>query len=274
MSVVYQLSHWIRSLLVSIDRYVIIPLSQWIIKQVSRRTRARIRALHMLPEGIPEWKDKTLEDFRCWIDALPEEPPTMDTISPEACDLYTLLAEFSALRQEIKLQSRQQRKSITAFTTFMDTCESMIASFKDSADPYQHHMRDLRELENRIRQNVEKDTVRHFLDVRDALLRGRAAAREATPSFSFFRKKKDPANSISEGYEMAIRRFDRALAAVNVYPVETLSQPFDPVTMKAVDTRKIPGIRKGIVVEEQLGGFMIKNEVLRTAEVVVSQSTD
>jgi molecular chaperone GrpE (heat shock protein) len=275
MSVLHKIYQWIRSIFIAIDRHIIIPFSQWIIKRLSRRTRARIRALHMLPEGMPEWKDKTLEDFRCWLDTLPEGPPSNDTVSPEACDLYTLLAEFSALRQEIKLQNRQQSKSIKTFTTFMDSYEGIVASFKEPADQYRQRMQDIRELENSIRQTVEKNTVRHFLDVRDALLRGRTAARAANhQTSSFFRKKTNHMHGIIEGYNMAIRRFDRALAAMDVYPVETLQRPFDPVTMKAVDTREEPGIENGIVIEEQLGGFTMHDEVLRTAEVVVSQSKD
>ncbi len=271
MSLIYKIYQWFLSVLVKFDRYVIIPSSQWLIRQLSKRTRDRIRAYQMLPEGMPDWKDKALENFSLWMEALPNGPPTAEATAPAACDLYTLLAEFSALRQEIKIQNRQQNKSIKTFNSFMDSYEGTISVFKETADEYRTRSHDMATLENNIRQTAVKATVQHFLDVRDALRRGLEAARSAGTGNPLFRRKKDRMTGVIEGYEMAIRRFDRALAAAHVYPVEVLHKPFDPATMKAVETREVPDKAQGIVIEEHLGGFMMNNDILRTAEVVVSQ---
>lgn len=256
---------------VRIDMYIIIPFSQWIITRLSRRTRTRLRAYRQLTgEDTSGWKDRTLEDFRDWIEGLPDMP-SPEAEAPEACDLFTLLAEFSALRQEIRLQSRQQSKSAKRFDAFVGSYRETTDLLKNITDEYRQKNQDIASLESDIRKDVERNTAKYFLDVRDALRRGLQAARTAEDTAWFRRKKTDRINGMIEGYEMTLRRFDRALAAVNVFPIEAMHQPFNPATMKAVETREASDVEKGIVIEEQLGGFMIDNEILRTAEVVVSK---
>ena len=48
------------------------------------------------------WKQKALVDFKNWLDDLPDTQPVAEDPHMDACDLYTLLSEFSALRQEIR----------------------------------------------------------------------------------------------------------------------------------------------------------------------------
>ena len=127
------------------------------------------------------------------------------------------------------------------------------------------------ELEENIRKSCEKRTVLPFLEVRDALARGLGASKTIAASKSFFRPAPKGIESVAEGYEMALRRMDRAMASVNIIPVETVGNRFDPKTMKAVDKKGVSGMEKGMVVEELLTGFVRGQEVLRTAEVVVSE---
>ena len=77
--------------------------------------------------------------------------------------------------------------------------------------------------------------------------------------------------SVIEGYDMAVRRFDRALAAVGIHPVNARGKPFDPATMRAVDTCSRTDMEKGLVAAEPFCGFVRGEEVIRTAEVVVNQ---
>jgi molecular chaperone GrpE (heat shock protein) len=77
--------------------------------------------------------------------------------------------------------------------------------------------------------------------------------------------------SVSEGYEMAIRRFDKLLADVNVFPVEAVGKPFDSRTMRAIDKRSEPDQEKGVVLEELVGGFVSGDDVIRISEVIVNE---
>ena len=58
-----------------------------------------------------DWKRQALEDFRRWLDAVGDEPPEPEEPDPADCDLRDLFAEFSALRQEIRLQNREQARA-------------------------------------------------------------------------------------------------------------------------------------------------------------------
>ena len=267
----FSILKWIRRCLTEIDKQVIIPFSQWLAVRLSRRARAKSRAYQMLPDGIPDWKDKAREDFSVWLGALPDVPPAGEATTMDSCDLYTLLAEFSALRQEIKIQSKEQAKSIKTLSAFIDSYQKTSDLFEEAAALFQKRTNNLADLERRIRQDTEKRAITPFLDVRDTLVRGHRAAQAVAASKSILRSSPKGIGGIVEGYEMALRRFDRALALANIYPVNTLHQPFDSGTMKAVNTRSVPGLEKGIVIEEQLGGFVMEDEVLRTAEVVVSK---
>lgn len=258
------------------------------IRQTPRSLRPSETAF---PEGS-EWKEKALADFRTWLEALPETPPPAEDPGPESVDLLTLLSEFTALRQEVRLQNREQNKGVLALNRFIEDFQKTEATLGSLGDKNRRMAEaitalagEFEKVEDRIRnvvenrgddacqiqwkQDIEKTAVRPFLDVRDALVRGLKAARDASGHGGFFRATPKNIEGVIEGYSMAIRRFDRALAAVGIRPVEAVGKPFDPKIMRAVDTRPGPVEKKGTVVEEQLGGFVRGDEVIRTAEVVV-----
>lgn len=223
----------------------------------------RIRKYHR----IVDWKETVLDDFSAWLAELPGKPGA-ETADADAagtlasCDLFTVLSEFTALRQEIRIQSREHGKTLSTLTGFIDT-------YRETADLFRERTKSLADLEVNIRKSSEKRAILPFLEVRDALVRGLSATHAVSASKSFFRPAPKGIEGVAEGYEMALRRMDRALAFVHVVPVESVGRPFDPKTMKAVDSRSAGGMEKGTVVEELLTGFLRDEEVLRTAEVVV-----
>lgn len=233
-----------------------------------------------------------MADFRSWLEALPETPPPAEDPGPDTADLLMLLSEFTALRQEVRLQNRERNKGVLALNRFLEDFQKTEATLDSLGDKNRRMAEaisalagEFEKLEDRIRnavekrgddvrrtpwkQDIEKRAVRPFLDVRDALVRGMKAAREAPGSGGFFRASPKNLEGVIEGYAMALRRFDRALEAVGIRPVKAVGKPFDPKIMRAVDTRPGPEEKKGIVMEEQLGGFVRGDEVIRTAEVVV-----
>jgi molecular chaperone GrpE (heat shock protein) len=215
--------------------------------------------------GQPEWKQKALADFSDWIKTLPDHPPAPEAATADACDLYTLLSEFSALRQEIKMQNREQHRSIQTFT-------EMAESFQKSMHLFEKSVTGIDQLSENILANTEKKAVLPFLDVRDALVRGHRASRAAVEKKRWYRPGLRGIEAVAEGYEMAIRRFDRALSYAGITPVSTIDQPFDPKTMKAIGKQTNPEKAAGIVLEEQAGGFVKDSEVIRTAEVIVNDA--
>jgi len=217
---------------------------KWNVHFFSKKLGQRIEG----GDSLTDWKQMAMKDFRFWLEDLPDDSPAGEDAMMDSCDLYTLLSEFSGLRQEIKLQNRVEG------------------------------------LEERIRQSSEKRAVMPFLDVRDSLIRGQNAClylaeaiRELSKSKGFFRSVPkgideiiEGIDGIVEGYEMAVRRFDSALELVDIRPVDAVGQAFDAKTMKAVGRRPVPDMEEGMVIEEHLSGFIREDEVVRTAEVVVA----
>ena len=241
---------------------VLLPLMKW----TSILLSARIKAYEPDTAEVPasKWKEKVMEDFKAWMTELPEEMPIDQKVDMDSCDLYTLLMEFTALRQEIKFQNREQNNTLRIQQSFIDSLKETLKLLKNRTSK-------LETLEERIRLASEKKAVLPFLDIRDGLIRGLKAAKTAAATRRLFVRPPQGIEGIVEGYEMALRRFDRALNYVGITPVTALGRPFDPATMRAVGQGNDPQKETGIVIEEQVGGFVRQDEVIRTAEVIVNK---
>ena len=121
-----------------------------------------------------------------------------------------------------------------------------------------------------------------MLDLRDALARGREAARrlrkagkkagrKKTLPRKPFRRLQPAIAGVVDGYELALRRCDRTLARFGVHGVPALGLRFDARTMHAVETRRVTDHEDGVVVDEFVSGFVRDGEVLRLAEVAVNR---
>jgi molecular chaperone GrpE len=212
-----------------------------------------------------EWKQEALSDFSQWLENMPENNSVDDRVEMDGCDLYTMLTEFVALRQEIKLQTREQHKTLKIQ-------ESLINDHRQIVTLYQGRIEKIDRLEATVRHSTEKRTVMPFLDIRDALMRGLAAAQIASGARSVFRRPVRGIQGVVEGYQLALRRFDRALAAIDIQTILTVGKSFDPTCMRAVDRRKVSEKSPGTVLEEYVCGFIRGDEVIRPAEVVVNES--
>ncbi len=256
-----RLKYFIKWFFRRIDEEILLPLLTWFWKLLSRKVAPQSQALKM---GHAGWKTETLEDFRQWLAEIPDTKPPSESATPDSCDLFTLLSEFSALRQEIRLQNRHLTKSKT-------TMDDVLPILQDSAQLFKAKSHQLDLMHEKIRLSCEKKTVTHFFDVRDALVRGKSALKKIVENKTFLRPLPKGIDGALEGYEMAIRRMDKALLALNVQPIETVGRPFDPKTMKAIDKKKQSGVDTGIVIEEVSGGFIRGDEILKTAHVIVAQ---
>lgn len=106
------------------------------------------------------WKEKALADFKSWLDDLPAEKPDPKAnasagLPMDACDLYTLLTEFTALRQEIRLQNREQNNAIRVHADLVDNTMEYATLFKERT-------RDMEALEERIRIACETRSAEYF----------------------------------------------------------------------------------------------------------------
>lgn len=211
-----------------------------------------------------DWKAGIKEDFESWLmdleePVIPENPDHVDRM-----DLFTLLGEFASLRKEIRLQSREQAKNIQGlkdFNGFVDKTGRLLNLMDEKISH-------LDAMEMGIQERAEEKTLKLFLDLRNSLKRGVESAQKSLKTPFFWRRKK--INSLVQGYSIALNKFDRALAILNTFPIVTEGEKFDPETMRAVERVVVKGMDPGIVRTEVVCGFIRKERVLLSAQVIVT----
>ena len=233
-------------------------------------------------EGGGDWKQQALAEFKQWLDELAVAPPEAEQEPDQGaapCDLRDLFAELAALRQEVRLQNREQSRAGRELA-------SAAARYDEANRVVEARDQELAAFEDRVARAAENRCLLPVLDLRDALVRGRdAAARLRKAGNKDNKGRKGPRKGarkllrrmqpgiagVIEGYELAIRRCDRMLAQFGVHAVPTVGARFDARTMHAVDTRRVKQQAEGVVVEEYIGGFVRDGAVLRLAEVAVNR---
>lgn len=209
-----------------------------------------------------DWRHEVLNDFASWLKEIDEaeyNPPAL-TLSG---DFHQALTELAAFRQEVKRQSREQSKMSEEMARLGGLYREALDSLVLKAD-------NLAALQQDVRHETEKSVFLLFADMRDALQRGADEMRTAVQQQSLFRRLPPAWQAVREGYEIALNRFDRAMAQLGIRRVVAAGEPFDPRCMVAIATRRLPEVNAGTVVEEAMSGYLRGDEVLRAAQVVVA----
>lgn len=207
-------------------------------------------------------RERLLARFSAYLETVEAEPSETAVDSP---DLYTLLAELSALKGEVKIESRQVKAALDQFGALFDTLRADNARLADD-------LARQREREVLQRRDAERDLLLDLLDLRDRLQAGHEQARRYRPGWLARRGGAARfVGDLAQGMALTLRRLDEVLSRRGVRPVECLGQPFDPQTMHASGTRHDPGREPGRVLEELRQGFLQQGRLLRAAEVIVNK---
>ncbi len=78
------------------------------------------------------------------------------------------------------------------------------------------------------------------------------------------------AEQLRTGVELIAKQMDEVLRALNVTPVETVGQPFDPRVHEALESVERPDLPDHQVIDEIRRGYRIKERLLRPALVRIS----
>lgn len=206
-------------------------------------------------------KEDLIARFRAYLE---RDAETQDT-DPAQPDLYTLLAELAALKNEVKLEARQVKTALDQFREVFET-------LRQTNDRLEQESVRLREREGLARQETERELLLEVLDIYDRLQAGRDQARRFVPSWLARRSGADAfIQSLADGQDLTLRRIEDILNRRGVYGLETRGQPFDPRTMQATGSGWDPELAEGVVIQETRRGFSRHNRLLRPAEVVVNK---
>ncbi len=215
-----------------------------------------------------ETKEALVAQFRAYLEA--EQPPAAEeAASDREVDLFTLFTELAALKNEVRLESRQVKDALDRFRGLLDTLGE---SNRQLARELENH----REQENRAQQDAERPLLLEVLDLHDRLGAGLDAARGYHPSLTK-RLTGTSERFIAElagGMEITQRRLDDLLVRYGVEPVAVRETDLDPHTMRAAGVEHHEDRRDGVVLAEIRKGFTRNGGALRLADVIVNKKAE
>lgn len=186
-----------------------------------------------------------------------------------APDLFTLLGEMAALRNEVKIESRQFKTALDEFKEVFGLLHSGHEQLSRKLDKYREDLKNQR-------REVTRAMLLELIDVYDRLAAGLAVLANYRPLSKFFGAKTPKQDrrfiqGVEAGQTMTLRRVEQILAKYQVSPIDALHKPMNPHWMVAVEIDNQPELADGIVTEELRKGFLWNEDVLRLAEVKVNK---
>jgi molecular chaperone GrpE len=211
-------------------------------------------------------KEMLVARFRAYLDSAGAELDHGDEAANASVpDLFTLLAEVSTLKNEVKLESRQVKSALEEFRALFNALREAHARLVDEQERR-------RQQDQVARQQTQKDLLLALVDLRDRLQAGHEQAVRFRPGWLTGRSATGFVASMAEGLAMNLRRLDEILARRGVRPLPVLGQTFDPHTMHAAELAHDPESPEGLVVRELRKGFLYGDRLLRVAEVAVNRA--
>lgn len=221
--------------------------------------------------------ERVLADFRGWLSALQAAPPV--PLAPPTVDLFTLVAQFTALRHDVTLQTKATRAAVERLSAVEpdDATRPLLKALVEVYDALA-----LGEAQAvRTAEQIEKLALTPVTDSVHAdpsakpgfwqRLFARPApawAAKVEKSAAAYQAISDRLTGLADGYMLGLRRLDRVLSEHGLTPIESVGRPFDPDTMEAVELADGP---PNTVVEEVRRGYRRNGKVFRPAQVKVAR---
>ena len=211
-------------------------------------------------------KQALIDRFRGYLDMAQdgEEPPDDPG---ETADLFSVLVEVAALRSEVRRESRLVKEALEQFRGVFDTLQASQATLQRELDRARTETRDQA-------QSALRPLLLDVIDLRDRLVAALTlSAAAAGPRWRdrLWRRDRSGVAAWQEGLRMTLRRLNQILLDRRVVATQLAGSPFDPRLARAVGTAADSAVAEGTVIEEVRAGFLWDDQVLRTAEVIVSK---
>src|SRR5882757_1020755 len=203
-------------------------------------TDARSETQNMENENVDEQTTGTSK----FNDILPEPPPGAKPQAKAASGAgSTAVAETTAGVHEEYERLRAERDGL------VDRLARLQAEFENARKREQRERADYRAF-------AVADAVEQFLPVLD--------------NFRLALNSNGTAEQLRTGVELIAKQMDEVLRSLNVTPVETVGQPFDPRVHEALESVERSDLPDHQVIDEIRRGYRIKERLLRPALVRIS----
>lgn len=210
-------------------------------------------------------KQALIDRFRGYLDMVEdgEEPPDDPG---ETADLFSVLVEMAALRSEVRTESRLVKEALEQFRGVFDSLQASQATLQRELDRARTETRDQA-------QSALRPLLLDVIDLRDRLMAALTLSAAAGPRWRdcLWRRDRSGVAAWQEGLRMTLRRLDQVLVDRRVVATQLAGLPFDPQLARAIGTAADSSVAEGTVIKEVRAGFLWDDQVLRTAEVIVSK---
>jgi len=225
-----------------------------------------------------------LGDFRAWLLALTEPPPAPEH-EPPAVDLATVVAQFTALRHDVNLQTKAVRAATerTAEAVAKLPAPPPKSDATTDVKPLLKAVIDIADALLMALRQVSKamDVVEPLADELDAPpeppkrpgffarlfgaksapVAGQSAAAKLAPLLA----------GLADGYALSLRRVEKVLPQYGLEAVECVGLAFDAELMEVVEMVGDTGQPSRVVVEEVRRGYRLNGTIHRFAQVKVAR---
>jgi molecular chaperone GrpE len=209
-------------------------------------------------------KQALLSRFQAYLDTAETDEPEPRT---ETSDLYSLFVEVAGLRSEVRTESRLVKEALDQFRGVFDMLQASQATVQQELDRARSAARDQADA-------ALRPLLLDVIDLRDRLFAALKSASAARPGWlgRLLRRPASGDEAWQEGLRMTLRRLDQVLLDRRVVPMQLVGLPFDPRRARVVATSADRSTADGTVLEAVRAGFLWDDQVLRTADVIVSKS--
>jgi len=209
-------------------------------------------------------KQALLSRFQAYLDSAETAAPEPRT---ETSDLYSIFVEVAGLRSEVRTESRLVKEALDQFRGVFDTLQASQATVQQELDRARAAARDQADA-------ALRPLLLDVVDLRDRLSAALKSAVAARPGWlgRLLRRPASGDEAWQEGLRMTLRRLDQVLLDRRVVAVQLVGLPFDPRRARVVGTSADSAAADGTVIEEVRTGFLWDDQVLRTADVIVSKN--
>lgn len=212
-------------------------------------------------------KQALLSQFSAWLDSAPDEGAAFGAEPAPTTDLYSLFVEMAGLRAEVRTESRLVKEALEQFRGVFETLQASHATVRQELERARAETRD------QVKAAI-RPLLLDVIDLRDRMLDAqRLSGTARTGLLDRLRGRSATGGAAwQEGLQLTLRRLDQVLLDRRVVAVRLQGLPFDPLQARAIATVADSAAPDGTVIEEVRAGFLWDDQVLRTAEVIVSKS--
>jgi molecular chaperone GrpE len=171
---------------------------------------------------------------------------------------------------EMEPQAAAENATAPSDLSYEQLAQELIAAQGRAEENHKKWLYAIAELEN-VRKRMEKQLAERLISGRKDLLGKFLPVIDNLHRALGFEITSD---SLRDGLQATLRGFESALASEQIRPIQVLGLPFDPRLAEAIGTRTTNEVAEHIVLDEAQRGYLIGEELLRPAQVIVAVSPD